>query len=208
MARGEYASAVEKFRQATDLEPASVPLRFALGIAYSFLDRRPEAIAQLRWVVSNASAESTEYQEARRWLVRVGALVEPSPGVGGKPVVASTEAVSTEAESAAKGAIAGKTEWSGLDPTREPVKIKIALAGDEESTRSVNRKTTVALGEPYEFKDVPEGRYRVRGILGEDTIIWDQEVAVQPGKQTDLLLTQAASQAPRYVFPQEPKSQQ
>ena len=39
MAGGNYTGAVEKFRQAIDLEPASVPLRFALGSAYSFLDR-------------------------------------------------------------------------------------------------------------------------------------------------------------------------
>lgn len=207
MARGEYAGAVEKFREATDLEPNSVPLRFALGITYSFLDRRPEAIAQLRWVVSNASAESTESQEARRWLVRVGALVEPSSGPAGKPQATSTEVVSTKTESAAKGTIAGKTEWSGLDPTRGPVRIKIALAGDEDSTRSVNRKTAATLGEPYEFRDVPEGRYRLVGIVGEETVIWDEKVTVQAGKQADLSLSQASSQAPRHVFAQEPKSQ-
>jgi len=48
MAVGQYAAAVEKFRQAIDLEPNSVPLRFALGTAYSFLDRRSEAVAQFR----------------------------------------------------------------------------------------------------------------------------------------------------------------
>ena len=63
MAGGNYAGAVEKFRQAIDLEPTSVPLRFGLGTAYSFLDRRSEAIAQFRWVVANAAAESTEASE-------------------------------------------------------------------------------------------------------------------------------------------------
>ena len=66
MAGGNYAGAVEKFRQAIDLEPTSVPLRFALGVAYSFLDRRNETIAQFRWVVANAPADSTESHESRR----------------------------------------------------------------------------------------------------------------------------------------------
>lgn len=206
MARGEYASAIEKYRQATDLEPASVSLRFALGIAYSFLDRRPEAIAQLQWVVSNASPESTESREARRWLVRVGALIETEPGPGSKAKIAPG-VVPSEIGPVGRGAIIGKTEWSGLDPTRAPATINIALTGDEASTRSVSRRTRVALGEPYEFKDVPEGRYRLRGIFGEETIIWDQSVTVEAGKQADVLLTQAASAAPRHTFQQEPKSQ-
>lgn len=205
MAGGNYTGAVEKLRQANDLEPTSVPLRFALGTAYSFLEKQPEAIAQFRWVMTNAAVDAIEHREARRWLVRVGALVEPSPGPGGKLEVASTD--STKAESAAKGTIAGQTQWSGLDPTREPVRMNIALAGDEDSTRRVNRKTTVVLGGPYEFKDVPEGRYRVLGIVGEETIIWDEKVTVEAGKQAEVLLSQASSQKPRFAFPQAPKSQ-
>jgi hypothetical protein len=65
----------------------------------------------------------------------------------------------------------------------------------------------VALGGPYEFKDVPEGRYRVLGIVGEETVIWDQQVTVQAGKQADVLLSQSSSQAPRHEFPQASKSQ-
>jgi len=41
------------------------------------MDKRAEAIVQFRWVLSRADASSTEYQEARRWLVSVGALVMP-----------------------------------------------------------------------------------------------------------------------------------
>jgi tetratricopeptide (TPR) repeat protein len=203
MAKADYRQAVEKYRQAVDLEPGSVPLRFALGTAYSFLDKRPEAIAQFRWLLGNAAADSVEHQAARRWLVRVGALVEP----GGAASQAEREASATKGEPirAGRGAITGKTEWSGLDPTREPVRMNIALTGDEDATRAVNRKASITLGDPYEFKDVPEGQYRVLGILGEQTIIWDQKVTVQTGKALDLALTQATSQSPKFVFPQEEK---
>lgn len=202
MATGDHAQALEKYRQALDLEPASVPLRFALGTAYSFLDKRPEAVAQFRWLLTNAPPDSVERQEAERWLVRVGALMPPASGPGRSDLEAAAQR-----EPAGKGSITGKTEWSGLDPAREPVRINIALTGDEDATKLVARKTSITLGAPYEFKDVPEGRYRVLGILREDTIIWDQKVTVQAGKGIEVALTQAVSQSPSFVFPQEPKAQ-
>ena len=111
MAGGQYAAAVEKFRQAIDLEPGSVPLRFALGTAYSFLDRRSEAVAQFRWVVANAAAGSTEHQEARRWLVRVGAMEEAPAAVA--KADGSADAA-PKADPAGRGSITGQTETSTL----------------------------------------------------------------------------------------------
>ena len=63
---------------AADLDPAAVAPRFDLGTAYSFLDKRPEAIVQFRWVMDHAASSSTEYQDAQRWLTRVGALTAAS----------------------------------------------------------------------------------------------------------------------------------
>lgn len=197
MARGDYAAAVEKFRQATDLEPTSVPLRFVLGIAYSFLERQPEAIAQLRWVVANASAESTEYQEARRWLARVGALVE-SPAVAGRS--AASDATSKKVDPAAQGSVAGQTQWPGVSPAEHPVPIRISLAGADDETRQVGMRRDVSLGERFEFKDVPEGQYRLVGIF-DDRIVWDQRITVKGGKQTDVALTQGVSSVPADTFP-------
>lgn len=197
MARGDYVAAVEKFRQATDLEPSSVSLRFALGIAYSFLDRRPEAIAQLRWVMANASAESTEYQEARRWLLRVGALVE-SPAVAGRSD--ASDAASKKVDPAAQGSVAGQTQWPGVSPAEHQIPIRISLAGSEDATRQVGLRRDVSLGERFEFKDVPEGQYRLVGIF-DDRIVWDQRITVKGGKQTDVALTQGTSSVPRDTFP-------
>ncbi len=205
MAGGNHAGAVEKYRQALDREPDSVPLRFALGTAYSFLDKRRAAIAQFRWLIANAPGDTVEHQEARRWLVRVGALAESSPVAGSRPEAPPAEAASTETESTPKGAISGKTQWSGLDLERGPVGMKIVLTGDEDSTRAVSRKESIALGDPYEFKDVPEGSYRVRGIFGEETVIWDRKITVQAGKTLELPLTQAASRTPIDVLPRELK---
>ena len=76
--KGDYVDAIEKYRQAADLDPAAVAPRFGLGTAYSFLDKRPEAIVQFRWVMDHAASTSTEYQDAQRWLTRVGALTVAS----------------------------------------------------------------------------------------------------------------------------------
>jgi tetratricopeptide (TPR) repeat protein len=66
MARANYADAIEKYRQAADLDSAAIGPRFGLGSAYSFLEKRPEAIVQFRWVLDRADTSSPEYQEARR----------------------------------------------------------------------------------------------------------------------------------------------
>jgi len=199
MAQGNYVTAVEKLRQAADLAPGSVAVRFALGTAYSFLEKRPEAIAQLRWVMANAPVESTERDEARRWLVRVGALVEPPPAPG-KPDVASSDAAAKKVDPAAQGSISGQTKWTGVTPAEHQVPVTIAIVGSEDATRELRQRTQVHLGERFEFKDVPEGQYRLIGAFA-DQVLWDQSVTVKGGKQTDVALSQATSSVPVNTFP-------
>ncbi|HEY7254473.1 MAG TPA: tetratricopeptide repeat protein [Methylomirabilota bacterium] len=203
IAGGQYAAAVEKFRQAIDLEPNSVPIRFALGTAYSFLDRRSEAVAQFRWVVANAAVGSTEHQEARRWLVRVGAMEEAPAAVA--KADGSADAAQ-KVDPASLGSIVGQTEWPGVTPAEHRVQLRISMLGTEDSTRPVQRRADILLGEKFEFKDIPEGQYRLLGIH-DDKIIWEQRFAVRPGKQTDLALNQAASSVPANTFPPTPRRQ-
>jgi Flp pilus assembly protein TadD len=203
MAAGQYAAAVEKFRQAIDLEPNSVPLRFALGTAYSFLDRRSEAVAQFRWVVANAAANSNEHQEARRWLVRVGAMEEAPAAVA--KADGSADAA-PKPDPASLGSITGQTEWPGVIPTEHRVRLRISMLGTEDATRPVQRRAEILLGEKFEFKDIPEGQYRLLGIH-DDKIIWEQRFTVRAGKQVDLVLNQAASSVPAKTFPPAPRRQ-
>jgi TPR repeat len=198
MAGGNYAGAVEKFRQAIDLEPASVPLRFALGSAYSFLDRRLEAITQFRWVIANSEVGTTEHEESRRWLVRVGALVEARGAAVAK--VESTPGEAKKVDPSAQGSIKGQTQWPGVTPAEHKVPLRVSMLGTEDETRGVQRRTELLLGESFEFKDVPEGPYRVVGIH-DDRIIWDQRVTVKGGKQTDLAWGQADSSVTVNTFP-------
>jgi hypothetical protein len=198
MAGGNYAGAVEKFRQAIDLEPASVPLRFALGSAYSFLDRRLEAITQFRWVMANSEAGTTEHQESRRWLVRVGSLVEA--GVAVAKAENTPQEAARKVDPSAQGSIKGQTQWPGVTAAEHKVPLRVSMLGTEDETRGVQRRTELLLGESFEFKEIPEGPYRVVGIY-DDRIIWDQRITVKGGKQTDLAWGQADSSVPVNAFP-------
>jgi len=55
------------------------------------------------------------------------------------------------------------------------------------------------LGDGYEFKEVPAGRYRVIAVIDETTV-WDEKVTVAAGKDTTLDLSQATSPVPVAKF--------
>lgn len=198
LAKADYANAVEKYRQAADLEPTAIGPRFGLGTAYSFLDKRPEAIVQFRWVLGRADSASTEYREARRWLIRVGALpAEPTVADARQPAESSAPDPSTT------GRLVGRTEWPEITPHRKLITGTLSLVGDEPVTQDVKRSRAFRLGDGYEFRDVPAGRYRVVAVIDE-TKVWDEKVAVEAGKDTSLTLSQSSSPVPVSRFTPEP----
>jgi len=186
VAAGKYLEAIEKYREAAVLDGAAVGPRFGLGTAYSFLDKRPEAIAQFRWVLDRADPGSTEYQEARRWLLRVGALADSA-------TVADANRPEPTRADPSLGHLIGKTQWPEITPQRRLISGNLALTGDEPVTQDVKRTRAFRLGDVYE--DVPPGRYRVIATIDGATV-WDEKVTVEAGKDTALDLTQAASPLP------------
>lgn len=194
MAKGDYADAVEKYRQAADLDSVAIGPRFALGTAYSFLEKRPEAILQFRWVLSHADAGSDEYQEAHRWLARVGALAAPTLVAD-----AGQKGQARAVDPSTVGRLVGKTEWPGVTPQRRLITGTLSLVGDEPVTYDVKRDRAFRLGDGYEFKDVPAGRYRVVAVI-DGTTVWDEKVTVDTGKDTSLTLSQTTSPVPAGKF--------
>jgi len=190
MARASYADAVEKYLQAADLDPAAIGPRFGLGSAYSFLEKRPAAIVQFRWVLDRADPTSTEYQEARRWLLRAGALTPPAAvaDAGQREPARAVDPSST-------GHLVGKTQWPEVTPQRRLISGSLLLTGDEPVTQDVKRTRAFRLGDVYEFKEIPAGRYRVIAVIDETTV-WDEKVTVEAGKDTTLDLSQSTSPVP------------
>lgn len=198
MAKSDYANAIERYRQAADLDPAAIPPKFALGTAYSFQEKRAEAIVQFRWVLASADAASTEYQEAHRWLARVGALPAPAAVVDGgrRNLAATPDPYST-------GRLVGKTEWGEVNPKSQLITGNLSLIGDEPITHDVKRNRAFRLGDGYEFKDVPAGRYRIVAVIDETTV-WDEKVTVEAGKDTSFTLRQSTSPVPAGKFAPAP----
>jgi hypothetical protein len=195
MARKEYAAAIEKYRQAADLDPNSIGARFSLGVAYSFLDKNQETIAQFRWVLQHAAPTSREYQEARQWLLRVGALTEP--GKAG-----TSDSASAPIGADTPGQIIAKTEWPGINPKERLIRGDVSLLGDEPATQDVKQTRPFRLGDLFGFRDLRPGRYRIVAVAeGGSPTLWDQKVTVEAGKRTELTLTAASASVSPSAFP-------
>jgi hypothetical protein len=124
-------------------------------------------------------------QMARQWLTSAG---ERSGG----PEV--TRAAAGEAASRVRG----KTEWTGVDPRQRLVPLHVFL--EDEASRQVRFARRFRLGEPYEFRDVPPGTYRVIAKV-EKTQLWEQTVTVEAGRDTVLDLSPANSPLPADQLP-------
>jgi hypothetical protein len=107
-------------------------------------------------------------------------------------------------DSSMVGRLVGKTEWPGVTPQRRLITGTFSLVGDEPVTYDVKRDRAFRLGDGYEFKDVPAGRYRVVAVI-DGTTVWDEKVTVDTGKDTSLTLSQATSPVPagKFALPAE-----
>jgi hypothetical protein len=82
-----------------------------------------------------------------------------------------------------------------VTPQRRLITGSLTLAGDEPVTHDIKRTRAFRLGDVYEFKDVPPGRYRVVATI-DGTTVWDEKVSVEAAKDTTLDLMQPASSVP------------
>lgn len=199
MERGEYAKAVQKYREAVSLEPDDMPLRFALGTAYSHVGKRAEAAEQFQWVVKQGDAATDYYRAARQWLVSAGLFSD------GRAIAAAPEsAEAARAQQVNKGKVAGSLEWPGVNPREHLIKVRVTLTGDDQETRTVNLSRPFRLGERYEFRDLAPGKYRLvaKAEDGAQAVeLWNQPVVVVAGQVTQLPLSTANSPVSPGAFP-------
>ena len=184
--RGDFSGALTAYRAALELSPNDLRLRYLIGVTLTDLDRRDEARVELQWVVDHGAQDREEVVLARQWLGNRTAR-QSSRGAGAASTSPSTEP-------SGDGRLSGKTEWKNLDADRPTPRLQLVLMGDQTSTKGRRYATMVRLNEPYQFVGVQPGEYRLLAQVGMKRL-WDIRVTVQPGKPTQLDLTEASTVA-------------
>jgi hypothetical protein len=192
MLQQEYDKASVKYQAALNEAPGDVPIRFALATALSYLPRREETVEQFRIVMQRAAPGSAEGRAAREWLANAGELGEgeaaPAPaGATAAGAIPGNQGPVT-APGVKKGKVAGKLTWQGIEPRAKMVRVNISLTGEDGDARDVKLGREFKIGRGYEFRDVPQGSYRlVAEVAG--TTMWDLKVQVPGDRDTALDLT-------------------
>lgn len=197
LAKGDYQTAALKLQQAVNQEPADMSLRYALGTALSYLNRREDAAQEFTWVVERGVPGLQEVQMARRWLVSAGFPVETAETV---VAAAAAEPAVAPGSFAPKNRVKGKMEWPGVTPPATMIPVHVTLVGEEPGNREFNKTRRFRLGRVYEFWDVPAGKYQLVAKAG-DTVLWEQQIAVDADKDTLLDLSAANSRVSPQEFP-------
>ena len=207
--KGDYTKAADLYRSALATEPESLPLRYGLGVAVSYLDRRADAVREFTWVLERGEADSTEVKAARRWLASVGALPrraalattarddspareEPSGKQEQKPAPGSVQG---RVVGEAAGAVARMQLFLFDHPNRV---VYYRIRTDEEGR--------------FRFTNVPPGVYKLTDrVAGRPT--WGLRLQLQPGQDLVVDLSPANTTSVRDDFaeaagerPRDPRS--
>jgi hypothetical protein len=200
--RGDWATAVARYRDALQVSPNDVILHFALGSAYSQLDRRADAIEEFSWVVRHGEPRRPEVATARQWLQQAAAMRstdDTRPTTTDAPRERPTS--STPVADARVGAIEGRTEWPGLGPhEKRRLSVHLRLRGESETTTSINKRLNMEIGMPFELGRVPPGNYRLVGE-SKGITLWDVPLTVDVNKTTNVELSPANSTVRPGDFP-------
>jgi len=190
---GRHAEAIALFRRALERKPASVPLRFGLAVALSYMDRGA-ATPEFQWVLTNAGAGSVEAVEARAWLARAGALPETALDRANATV---------QQRQTSDASLKGRAVFGGKGEKSEPMqRMQLFLVGQPDSPTKTERYNLRSDQDgAFIFPNVVPGPYMLTNrIAGQP--IWRLRVEIKPAEQQQLELTPANSVGARDDFPQ------
>jgi hypothetical protein len=174
-ARGDFAAAERRYRQALTSEPDDVELHFGLGSVLSQLDRREAAAEEFRWVVAHGRPGRPEVDSARRWLAEAG-----------DPAARATVSAAVAPEPTSLGGVSGKLTWPNL-PTNKEFGIRVVVERDGEGAFHKSAKTK--LNGTFSILGLPEGSYKLTGLAGPVRVWSDLPVTVTPGRETTVDLS-------------------
>jgi hypothetical protein len=195
---GDYARAAVLYRRAVTRAPDSVPLRYGLGVAASYLDLRAEAIRELTWVVSHGVPASPEVESARQWLVKVGAMAPPQRAAAAEPGAAT----GSEAPPApGTGRVEGRAV--SIDVAQPgPLSRQTLFLIEQPSRVNYFRLRTDEAGR-FRFAAVPPGMYKLSDrITGSP--LWRLRVEVKAGQNVFIDLGPGNARRVRDDFPDQP----
>jgi hypothetical protein len=201
--RGDWETAANRYREALQTAPNDLVLHFALGSAFSQLNRLTDAIEEFSWVVQHGEPSRSEVAMARQWLQQATASrssSEPRAASADPTREAPANPVPLTAD-ASVGLIEGRTEWPGLGPhEKRRLSVHLRLRGDSEATAPINKRLNMEIGMPFELGRVPPGRYRLVGE-SKGVTLWDVPLAVEKDKTTNVELSPANSTVRPADFP-------
>jgi hypothetical protein len=183
---GRYDNALRALSEALSRSPEDVGLHYLVGVTFSHLQRKDDAIIAFRWVVEHGRPGSKEVLGASQWLADNGML----------PTTTAAASTSDEDE-AVVGVMEGRSEWLDLDDDRILPRLQLQLEGVGSTTQGKRYGIQTQLNGTYKFPKVRPGDYRLRGQISF-TRLWDMPVTV--GEKTVLDLNQDNAVAARDVF--------
>lgn len=191
---GDYARAADLYRRAVAKAPDSLPLHYGLAVAASHLDLKPEAIREFRWVLDRGKAGEIEVENARNWLVKVGALRLS------REEAAAPSRTSEPTESARASVEGRAVSIAGSSP--EPLKRAQIFLVEQPGRARQYRLRTDEEGR-FRFPDVAPGVYKLSDrIVGPPQ--WRLRVEATPGQAIVLNLGPDNSTKVRDDFPGQP----
>jgi hypothetical protein len=179
-ARGDYAAAEPRYREALRLQPDDVDLHYALASVLSQLDRRADAIEEFRWVVKNGRPGRPEVDSARRWLAEA-----ETTGTASTNTAAGGSTTPLRGEPGTTGMVTGKTTWPGIPDDRN---FAIRIMVEREGTNA-RKFVPSKLNGTYTVDELPAGNYKLTGLAGNMRLWSDVPVTVSAGQQTTLDLS-------------------
>jgi tetratricopeptide (TPR) repeat protein len=193
---GDYARAAELYRRAVAKAPDSLPLHYGLAVAASRLDLTPEAIREFRWVLERGEAGKVEVENARKWLVKVGALAPPARGSRASST-ANQQPVTDRANASVEGRVVA-VGGQDLGPMK---RLQVFLI--EQPSRVHYYQMRTDQDGRYRFPIIAPGIYKFSDrIAGLPT--WRLRVEAKPGQAIHLDLGPDNGIKVRDDFPGDP----
>jgi hypothetical protein len=195
--RGDYAGAAEFYRSALGAAPESLPFRYGLGVAASYLDRRAEAVSEFTWVLERGEAGSSEVKAARRWLASVGALPRPAIAATARnDSPAQEEASRKQEQKPAPASVQGRVVG---DAPGAVARMQLFLY--DYPNRAVYYRIRTDEEGRFRFANVPPGIYKLtERAAGQPT--WRLRLELKPGQDLSLDLIVGNSTRTRDDFPE------